>query len=128
VNGRVVTLRPGARLMFDGDAVQVTQWDGAGVTIRNDRTGRFVVLTLSRLVGGARSLELPGPADLESVGVTLAGLTKDQLALVATRAGHVREVVGLENSAMPRELALRLQPRSTHVTNLNGFRECTPGD
>jgi hypothetical protein len=33
------------------------------------------------------------------------------------------DLVRLESSAMPGELALRLQPRSTQVTNLNGFKE-----
>jgi putative transposase len=88
-----VTLRPGARLMFDGDVVEIVQWDGASVTVRNDRTGRFEVLTLSRLVAGARALVVPGSVALESVGVVLAGLTKGQLAQVAVRAKHVREVL-----------------------------------
>jgi hypothetical protein len=53
MSGQAVTLRPGARLVFDGDAVEVVQLDGVSVTIRNDRTGRFEVMNLLRLVAGA---------------------------------------------------------------------------
>jgi hypothetical protein len=55
VSGQVVTVRPGTRLVFDGDLVEVAQLDGMSLTIRNDRTGRFEVLSLPRLVAGARS-------------------------------------------------------------------------
>ncbi len=93
MSGQAVTLRPGARLAFDGDAVEVTQMDGASVTIRNDRTGRFEVMTLPRLVAGARSLAAPEPLAIESVGIRLAGLSRDQLAEIAARAEHVRQVL-----------------------------------
>jgi putative transposase len=116
---KAVTLRPGARLTFDGDVVEITQWDGASVTIRNDRTGRFEVLTLSRLVAGARSLVAPGPIAVESVGVVLAALTKGQLAQVTARAKHVREVLtgdpGDGQDAAPGLLGERMLAKATEL-------------
>jgi putative transposase len=93
VSGQAVALRPGARLVFDGDAVEVVALDGVSVTIRNDRTGRFEVMNLPRLVTGARAMAAPEPLAVESVGIVLASLTGDQFAEVRQRARHVREVL-----------------------------------
>jgi hypothetical protein len=77
VNGQAVALRPGERLLFDGDAVEVVALDGVSVTIRNDRTGRFAVMNLPRPVTGARSTVAQQPLAVESVGIVLASLTGD---------------------------------------------------
>jgi hypothetical protein len=101
MSGQSVALRPGARLVFDGDAVEVVALDGVSVTVRNDRTGRFEVMNLPRLVAGARSLVAPAPLAVESVGMVLASLTGDQLAQVRRRAMHVREVLTGESDGDP---------------------------
>lgn len=119
MSGHVVTLRPGTRLVFDGDMVEVAQMDGMSVTIRNGRTGRFEVLSLPRLVAGARSAAPPEPLSIESVGVTLAALTTEQAAEVAQRAAHVREVLsgdpGDNSGAVDGPLGKRLQAKATEL-------------
>ena len=40
MSDNVISLRVGARVLFDGDLVQVVEFDGAGVTVRNERTGQ----------------------------------------------------------------------------------------
>jgi hypothetical protein len=46
LNEHVVVLRPGARLAYDGDVVEVTELDGSTMTIRSERTRQFRVMGL----------------------------------------------------------------------------------
>jgi len=101
LNEHVVVLRPGARLVCDGDVVEVTELDGSTVTIRNERTGQFRVMGLSQLVSAARGPSATQPLQVESLGVKLARLTNDQLAEVAERAAHVREVLTGDRAGDP---------------------------
>lgn len=93
--GVAVRLGPGERVYYDGDVVQVLALSGTQVTVRNDRTDRVSVLSLTGLVAGCRPLqtaasELPGG---DSLSVTLAALPEDERAAVGERARHVREVL-----------------------------------
>jgi transposase InsO family protein len=94
MSGQALSLAPGARLIYDGDLVEVMELDGARVVVRNHRTARFVTVKLGRLVAGARPADPPPTAD---GGLPLAvawnGLTDAQRAAVSERAGHVREVL-----------------------------------
>ena len=88
MNGQAVTLCPGARLVYDGDLVEVVELDGAGVVVRNDRTAGFVSVKLSRLVALACPA-VPRPAAEEgmpSLAAAWSGLTDAQRAGVRERA------------------------------------------
>ena len=94
MSGRALALAPGARLVYDGDLVEVVELDGARVVVRNCRTAGFAAVKLGRLVTGA------GPADLSPaagggppLAVAWNGLTDAQRAAVSERAGHVREIL-----------------------------------
>ena len=54
MSAQALALTPGARLIYDGDLVEVMELDGARVVVRNHRTSRFVTVKLGRLVAGAR--------------------------------------------------------------------------
>src|SRR5439155_6091882 len=43
-----LALTPGARLIYDGDLVEVMELDGARVVVRNHRTARFAAVKLGR--------------------------------------------------------------------------------
>jgi len=90
-----LTLCPGARLLYYGDVVEVVEIDGPRVTLRSDRTRQFSTVLISRLVAHARSAASGQRAAGEagSLGVALGGLTGEQRAVLADRAGHVREVL-----------------------------------
>jgi len=72
-----VSLFPGTQLLYDGDLVEVTEFDGAGVTIRSCRTGQFSAVRIgdlaarARLAGGTD----PDAGDGPDPGLVLAGLT-----------------------------------------------------
>ena len=94
MSGRALALAPGARLIYDGDLVEVVELDGARVVVRNHRTAGFVTVKLGRLVAGARPADVAPPADGGSaLAVAWNGLTDAQRAAVSERAGHVREVL-----------------------------------
>jgi hypothetical protein len=89
-----VSLSVGSRLIYDGDLVEVTEFDGAQVTVRVERTNRFRTLGIGRLVTACTSTQVSTQDDADlDVGTTLAALTPRQRAEVAQRAGHVREVM-----------------------------------
>ena len=89
-----LALAPGARLIYDGDLVEVMELDGARVVVRNHRTARFATVKLGRLVAGARPADVPAAADgVPALAVAWNGLTEAQRAAVSERAGHVREVL-----------------------------------
>ena len=83
-----------ARLIYDGDLVEVVELDGARLVLRSSRTAGFVTVKLGRLVAGAMPADSPPAADgSPSLGVAWNGLTDAQRAAVSERAGHVREVL-----------------------------------
>jgi hypothetical protein len=87
-------LSVGSRLFYDGDLVEVTEFDGAQVTVRVERTNRFRTLGVGRLVTGCKTVEVSTQEDAAPmVGTALAALTASQRAEVSERAGHVREVM-----------------------------------
>ena len=94
MSAQALALTPGARLIYDGELVEVMELDGARVVVRNHRTARFVTVKLGRLVAGARPAD-PSPAADGGPGLAVAwnGLTEAQRAAVSERAGHVREVL-----------------------------------
>jgi transposase InsO family protein len=94
VTAGTLALCPGARLLCDGDVVEVVEVDGPWVRLRNARTGQLSAVLVSRLAAQARSA--PGGtagADRGWPGVALGGLTGEQRAALSDRAGHVREVL-----------------------------------
>ena len=109
VNAQAVMLTPGARLIYDGDLVEVVEFRGAQAVVRNARTAGFVTVTLSRLAAGARPAESPAvPVGPPSLAVAWDGLTVAQRAVVSERAAHVREVLtgyraGHAGAAVPGE-------------------------
>lgn len=56
MTGQVLVVAPGARLLFDGDVVEVLELAGTRVTLRNTRTDAMVIVGLTRLVSAASSL------------------------------------------------------------------------
>jgi len=50
MNDGSVTLSVGSRLLYDGELVEVAEFDGAYVTVRVERTNRFRTLGIGRLV------------------------------------------------------------------------------
>jgi putative transposase len=87
----VISIGPGARLLFDGDLVEVVELEGTRVTLCNLRTRGHLVVGLTRLVAQAR--RPLGDPDREAAGVMLAGLTVEQRRELGERAAHVREVL-----------------------------------
>jgi hypothetical protein len=70
VNAQALTLTPGARLIYDGDLVEVVELDGVRVVIRNSRTAGFVTVKLGRLVAEARPAGArPAADEVPSAGV-----------------------------------------------------------
>ncbi|MFC5665955.1 helix-turn-helix domain-containing protein [Kitasatospora misakiensis] len=87
-----VSLFPGSRVVFDGDVVEVVEFDGGRIVVRNTRTGAFNAVSVARLAAGVRlqgGIVGGGLSD----GLALAGLSSPQREEVAERAGHVREVL-----------------------------------
>lgn len=101
VSGRAVSVGPGSRLFYGGDVVVVVEFDGSGVTVRNERTDEFSAVPLGRLVGDARPVDTDprdGPDGPHAgfgagAGLLLAALSSGQRAALRDRAGHVREVI-----------------------------------
>jgi transposase InsO family protein len=93
VSGRTVVLAPGARLLFDGEVVEVLALEGTRVSLRLVRTDGMQTVGLTRLVSAARGMVEPAGDDA-ALGVALAGLTTKQREQVEQqRAEHVREVL-----------------------------------
>ena len=92
MSGRTVVLAPGARLLFDGEVVEVLALEGTRVSLRLVRTDGMQTVGLARLVGAARGMVEPAGDDA-ALGVALAGLTAKQREQVEQRAEHVREVL-----------------------------------
>ena len=94
MSAQALAVTPGARLVYDGDLVEVVEFGGAGVVIRNARTGGFATVKLARLVSGARPAGSPSaqgkPPEL---AVAWDGLSDAGRAAVSERAAHVREVL-----------------------------------
>jgi transposase InsO family protein len=109
VNAQALTLTPGARLVYDGELVEVVELDGARVVVRNARTAGFASVKLGRLAAGARSADSPAaPGEPLPPGVAWNGLTDAQRTVVSERAAHVREVLtgyraGHAEAAVPGE-------------------------
>ncbi|MEQ4305597.1 Mu transposase C-terminal domain-containing protein [Plantactinospora sp. B6F1] len=105
MSDNVISLRAGRRLLFDGELVQIVELDGTGVSVRNERTGQYTAVTLGRLVAGCTSAEPAARAlPTDSVGTTLAALSKDQRRQVAQRAAHVRELLAADGSTLQERL------------------------
>jgi transposase InsO family protein len=95
MSGRVLSLAPGSRLVFDGEVAEVVAVDGVRATLRSDRTRRFTTVQLSRLAasaGPAGGTLRAGDADV-SPGLVPGSLAGEQLGRLAEQAGHVREVL-----------------------------------
>jgi transposase InsO family protein len=94
MTARALTLAPGARLVYDGELVEVVELDGARVVVRNVRTAGFVTVKLGRLAAGARPADCPAvPDEPSSPGAAWAGLSDAQRAAVSERAAHLREML-----------------------------------
>ena len=112
-----MTLYRGARLFYEGDLVEVVELAGTKTLLRNDRTSQFITVQLSRLVAVASSASTePATEDDLSAAVAWSGLTKEQRAAVADRAGHVREALTGYRAGHP-DGALPGEPRSQYATS-----------
>jgi transposase InsO family protein len=118
MSGQALTLHPGARLVYDGDVMEVVELDGVRVVLRNDRTGQFSTVRIGTLVAQARSVDgrEDGP-QTSSLAVALVGLTEAQRAAVAERAAHVREVLTGYRCGYPDRGAVG-EPRGQYATDL----------
>lgn len=92
MTGGAIVVFAGVRLMFDGDLVEVVEFDGAHITLRNVRTGAFSAVSFARLAAGTR-MEPAAELEETSGGVALAGLSDRQREEAEERAGHIREVL-----------------------------------
>jgi transposase InsO family protein len=94
MNGRTLTLCPGARLFYQGDLVEVTELAGTTVVLRNDRTSQFTSVRISRLVAAAHPASTAPTAGNELFSaVTWHGLSDAERGVLTDRARHVREVL-----------------------------------
>jgi hypothetical protein len=48
MSDQAIRLGPGMRVSYDGDPLEVVELSGTRVTIRNERTGQFAVVALTR--------------------------------------------------------------------------------
>jgi transposase InsO family protein len=109
MSAQALMLTPGARLIYDGDLVEVVELDAARVVVRNSRTAGFATVKLGRLVAGATPADsAPAAGGPPSPGMAWTGLSDAQRAAVSERAGHIREVLtgyraGHAESAAPGE-------------------------
>src|SRR5262245_44141440 len=109
MSAQALMLTPGARLIYDGDLVEVVELDGARVVVRNSRTAGFATVRFGRLVAGATPADSPPAAGgPPSPGMAWTGLSDAQRAAVSERAGQIREVLtgyraGHAESAAPGE-------------------------
>jgi transposase len=105
VTGQSVLLRVGVRFAFDGELVEVVQFDGARVCVR-DVQERWRTVSLAGFL--ARAATAGASPAAEALGTRLAAVPSAQRAAVAERAGHVREVLtgyrsGIAEAALPGE-------------------------
>jgi transposase InsO family protein len=113
-----VTLSVGSRLLYDGDLVEVIEFDGAQVTVRVERTNRFRTLGIGRLVTACKTVDVSaGDGATSAVGTALAALTTRQRAEVTQRAGHVREVMTGFRSGHP-HVARPDEPRPEYAATV----------
>lgn len=101
-------LRPGTRLLRDGDMVEIVEFAGASVVVCNHRTRQFSKVRIGVLVAEARSVHGGPYEQVPSLAVALDGLTEQQRAALSERGGHVREVLtgyrsGHQQTAVPGE-------------------------
>lgn len=89
----MVEIAPGARLWFDGQVVEVVDFDGRSVTLRGERTGAFTAVSLARLAAQARALDVEPAPERPGAGALLAALTTHQRQEVERRTTHVRELL-----------------------------------
>jgi transposase InsO family protein len=82
----------GSRLAFDGEVVEVVQFEGTYVTLRDARN-RWRSLSVACLLSQARPLEAPSNDQPDAAGVLLASLSESEQAALTERAGHIREVL-----------------------------------
>lgn len=90
VTGQSVLLQVGARFAFDGELVEVVQFDGARTCVRDGQDRWRTVSSTGFLV---RASAAGAPPATEALGTRLAAVPSAQRAAVAERAGHVREVL-----------------------------------
>ncbi len=109
MTGRGIQVFAGSRLMFDGDLVEVVEFDGNRITLRNLRTGTFSAVSFARLAAGVRMEPAAGPEAVTDA-VALAGLSEGQREEAEERAGHIREVLSGFRSGFA-ELAADGEPR-----------------
>lgn len=88
MSGRTVALAPGARLLFDGEVVEVLALEGTRVSLRVVRTDGMQTVGLTRLVSAARGAVEPVGEDA-AVGVALAGFD-GEAARAGAAAGRAR--------------------------------------
>ncbi len=124
---QAVVVCPGSRFAFDGEVVEVTQFGGTRVTVRDARD-RWRTLGLAGFLARAVPLEAPdgGPA---LVGPLLAGLSGSERSALAERAGHVREVLTGYRSGTA-EVARPGEPRPDYdpAGPLSGRQEAKAGE
>jgi hypothetical protein len=89
-----VSLRLGARFVFDGDLVEVTGLEGSRITVR-DGQDRWRTLSVTGFLTRAVVVDAAAGAgrDASALVPRLAALTPAERVELAERAGHVREVL-----------------------------------
>jgi transposase InsO family protein len=111
-----LVLRPGTRLLRDGDVVEIVEFAGASVVVRNHRTGQFSTVRIGALVAEARSVDGGPDEQVPSLAVALDGLTEQQRAALSERAAHVREVLTGYRSGH-QQTAASGEPRAEYDTS-----------
>jgi Helix-turn-helix domain len=123
VSGTVARIGVGTRLVYDGEAAEVVELLDRHVLVRDARQ-RLVRVSLVSLLadrsGRVRLLGTEQPAGQEPAGrdgllvaELLGELRDDERAVVADRAGHVREVLSGYQAGAP-ELAGAGEPRADY--------------
>jgi len=114
VSGRTVVVSVGTSVLYDGQMVEVVEFDGRSVALRL-ADGGYRSVGLAEFAARSRSVEpIPEAAGVDP-GLVLAGLSRQEREQVAARARHVREVLtgytaGHEGAAGPGEPRAQYAP------------------
>ena len=88
----VVPLGAGTRFVFDGETVEVVEFDGKRVTIR-DAQDQWRAVAIGAFVDRAKYLGQVDGDVSRSVGLNLAVLGSAERQQLAERAAHIRELL-----------------------------------
>ncbi|MEU4159219.1 helix-turn-helix domain-containing protein [Actinoplanes sp. NPDC026670] len=100
MNDKVVLLEPGLQLLYDGDLVEVLEFDRMTVVLRNLRSGAISQVSVTQLLKSAWAATPTGTSE-SPLGILFAQMTADQRRRHTERVAHVRQVISGYRSGDP---------------------------